>query len=492
MFAALHLPEFSAAAILRGRHDLQGLPCAVLATLESRDPKGKLPLLAVNRVAGLSGIAAGWQLGRALVRCPGLRVLSRDPLAEAALLSELVELAESLTPDLEITAADTVILDLSGISKKTRDSPGALYLPDVEIWQARAATPDLACLAARHFLTQGKRIEARDLKAAPLTLLHTLSRSPSIFSVLDLWGLKTLGDLMALPRQALTERLGPEAGRWHDLLHGKICRLLRLHRPPECLMQRIEFDDGITSLDPLVFMIKRLLHTLTGRLAARHLAASCLDLRLILETGVEVPRRIRLPEPQNTVEGMLSPLQTWLDSLLLESSVIGLELDAETTFATAAQREWFGRQLPQPERWAETLAKLEALLGPGRIGIPVPPASFSPDAFSLWPAAGLPVPVSASAARPACPVPLHRFRPPLQIAVAHEPAGMKPRPLALLTGPHPGQIIDLRGPYPVSGTWWEPAGSWQRLEWDVQVAGHHLLRLVFKSPDRWQLDGIYR
>jgi hypothetical protein len=155
---------------------------------------------------------------------------------------------------------------------------------------------------------------------------------------------------MKLPRQALIERLGPEVGKWHDLLHGKTCRLLRLHRPPESFAQSFDFEDGVIALDPLVFALKRLLHTLAGRLGARHLAAGSLHFRLILETGGELVRRVRLPEPQTAVEGMLSPLQTLLESLRLDAAVVTLQLDAETTFATAAQREWFGRHLPQPRR----------------------------------------------------------------------------------------------------------------------------------------------
>lgn len=492
MFASLHIPDFAMAAALKSRPEDRNAPCAILAPFSGKVPKDKLPLLAVNRAARQAGIGAGWQLDRSLVRCPSLKVIPADPDAEASLRAELIHLGESLTPDLELTAADAVILDLSR-RKAPEEAMQRLSLADVELWHGRAATPDLAHLAARDRRLRGRMVTSADLAPLPVDRLAAFSPQGDTLAVLGWWGIRTLGDFMKLPRQALAERLGPEAGDWHDVLHGKSRRLLRLHRPAESLEQRMDFEETMTALEPVIFSLKRLLHTLAGRLASRGLAAGLLDLRLILESGEEVARRIRLPDPQTAVEGMLSPLQTWLDSLRPDAGVLALVLDAEATFADASQREWFGRQLPRPERWAETLAKLEALLGPGRVGIPVPADSHAPDAFILRPAAGHhPGAFPGRADRPVCPVPLQRYRPPHPVAVAHEWAGRRPVPLALLTGPHPGEVIDRRGPFPVSGAWWEPSEAWQRLEWDVQVASRHLLRLVFEMPDRWQLEGIYR
>jgi protein ImuB len=491
MFAALHIPDFLIVAGLRSRPDQQHLPSGVLSLRSAYEPQEKLPLLSVNRAARVAGIGEGWPLNRALVRCPDLNIIARDPGAEASLREELIVLGESLAPDLEITAADSVVVDLSSRAAAVGQALDALSLTGGQLWHARAPTPDLAHLAAQNEATQGRVVAPADFFELPLELLATLTRRQDLMGLLQLWGLKTLGDFMKLPRQALAERLGPEVGNWHDLLLGKTCRLLRLHRPPESFSQSLDFDDAVVSLDPLVFAIKRLLHTLTARLGARHLAAKHLDVMLTMESGEQLLRQIRLPEPQTAVEGMLSPLQTWMDSLRLEAAVVSLHLDAETTFATAAQREWFGRQLPQPERWAETLAKLEALLGPNRVGIPVPDNSFRPDAFTIRPAtdsATMPSPTN----RPDCSIPISRFRPPREIAVAHEFRNRQPCPLALLTGPHPGEIVDIRGPFRTSGDWWNSTETWLRLEWDVQVASRHILRLVFQPPDHWQLDGIYR
>jgi protein ImuB len=512
MFAALHIPDFAMVAALRGRPEGRGRPCAVLANPAGAARQAKPGLLAVNPAARVAGLAAAWPLNRALVRCPDLLVLDRDPAAEAVLREELIQMGEALTPDVEITAGDCVLLDLSRRVTPLGRSFELAASSEMELSHAQSLTPDLAHLAALHEVTRGRVVVPADLAVLPLGVLGLLvgggvgsgcsariltnasageGGGGAELELLKLWGLRTLGDFMQVPQQALAERLGPALGYWHDVLHGKVCRLLRLHRPPESLAQVFDFEDPVVSLEPLGFALKRLLHTLAARLAARHLAAGCLDLRLVLESGVVLSRQVRLPEPQTAVEGLLPPLQAWLDSLRLEAAVTGLELDAGTTFATSAQREWFGRSLPQPQRWAETLARLEGLLGPGRVGIPLPPASFRPDAFELRPAVGTPGAFHVAGYRPETVVPLHRYRPPCAIAVASELRDSRPWPLALLSGPHPGRIVDWRGPFPASGAWWEPAAAWQRLEWDIQLDSRHLLRLVYQTPEHWQLDGIY-
>lgn len=494
MFAALHIPDFRVVAALRSTPAARGNPCGLLAETTSTTAQEKLPLEAVNAEARFAGVEAGWALNRALVRCPGLVVLPGDPVAEEALLGELIHLAELLSPDYEVTGRDLIIVDLASRPRAADGLLEEMALADSAIWYAQAATPDLAGLAAKNELTWGSLVTSGNLRELPLEMLASLPTERSPMPLLELWGLKTLGDFMALPRQSLMERLGPDAGRWHDILHARTCRLLRLHRPPESFAQEFHFDDAVVALDPLIFAVKRLLHTLAGRLGARHLAAKELAIRLDLDSDGTMERRVRLPDPQTAVEGMLAPMQTLLESLKLEAPVTVLHLDAGTTFATAAQREWFGRQLPEPTRWAETLAKLEALLGTGRVGIPVPGNSFRPDSSLMHPGAGEPPRIPEIPPRPACAIPLSRFRPPRRVSVvfdAGKDGSSPPRPLAVLNGPYPGEIAGASGPFALSGDWWNPEESWGRIGWKVEMATGHLLKLGFQRPDVWEVEGIY-
>ena len=500
VFGALWIPDFPVMAGLRahpGKDLDRCVPCAVLAVDESRvagKARDKLPILALNREGWLAGLAPGWSLGQALVRCPGLRIVSRDKESEKELREALFQLAESISADVEMTAEDAVVMDLAMV--RERVCLDRLHLDGAEVCWAKAPTPDLAHLAARCDETQGCMVSADDMAGLPVSVLAALGGNARTLELLDTWGLGCLGDFMQLPRQGVVERLGPQAGYWHDVLHGKTCRLLKLHRVPESLAQEMDFEDPVEGVEQLVFALKRMLHVLEGRLAARHLAAACLELRLMMERGGEMFRCLNFAEPQAAVEGMLGPLQALLEALRLESAVVRMELDVETTFATAAQREWFGKHLPEPERWVETLGKLEAMLGAGRVGVPLRENSFRADAFGLrqaWLSEGGAssygnsgeMVVSENAA-----LPLRRFRPPREVAVAHQSEAGLPQPLAILSGEYKGRILRRRGPFLASGEWWDAALAWQRLEWDVELASG-VGRLAFVKPETWSMEGWY-
>jgi len=494
MFAALHLPDLTVMAALRACPEARGKPCAVLEAdvdPEAIIEKVKLPLQAVNDAARETGIGPGWPLNRALVRCPDLKVLTPDPAGEAQLLREMIAQAESITPDLEVACKDTLLLDLSRTSSRHAAHLGELEVADIWPLHARAATPDLARLAVRHEDCHERLVTSRDIARLPLELLHFLPGGDEFLPLLKDWGLSKLGDFMQLSRQELTARLGPQSGAWHDLLHAKTCRLLRLHRPPESMEQTMDFEEPVTATEPLVFAFKRLLHVLSARLAARYVAVKTLRIVFHLERGGVFLREIRLPEPRVEEGELLRPIQVLLDSLKTGSNVVGLTLDVETTLPTAAQRDWFIRQLPQPERWTDTLAQLEGLLGTGKVGIPVPPVSHRPDDFKLLPADGH-TPSPQGGFFPSNSMPLRRFRPAAPVMVAADADPRQPRPLALLTGPCRGQVMETRGPFLHSGHWWDPEAAWRRIEWDVRLAGDQLLRLAFTPPDRWVIDGLYQ
>jgi hypothetical protein len=52
-----------------------------------------------------------------------------------------------------------------------------------------------------------------------------------------------------------------------------------------------------------------------------------------------------------------------------------------------------------------------------------------------------------------------------------------------------GKVLEQRGPYLISGNWWDEK-SWGRTEWDLEMENGELVR-VHQSEGIWEMDGIY-
>ena len=116
-------------------------------------------------------------------------------------------------------------------------------------------------------------------KNPPTLYVETLSR----------WGIRNLRALAALPEVSLTERLGQQGLRLQQLARGSVSRTLV---PVEALMvfeEAIELEHPIVLLEPLAFLLNRLLDQLCARLASRALCTQELRLTLDLSsyTGID-------------------------------------------------------------------------------------------------------------------------------------------------------------------------------------------------------------
>ena len=101
--------------------------------------------------------------------------------------------------------------------------------------------------------------------------------------MLERWGIRNLRALAALPEVALSERLGQEGIRLQQLARGCSSRSLVPVEPPLVFEEAIELEYPLVLLEPLAFLLARLLDQLCARLGARALATQELNLDLTLE-----------------------------------------------------------------------------------------------------------------------------------------------------------------------------------------------------------------
>jgi protein ImuB len=80
---------------------------------------------------------------------------------------------------------------------------------------------------------------------------------------------------------------------------------------------------------------------------------------------------------------------------------------------------------------------------------------------------------------------LRRFRPNISASVLLDEEG----PIHLRGADVRGKIIEQRGPFLISGNWWDEK-SWVRAEWDLELEDGQLV-LAHQSQGTWKLDGVY-
>lgn len=504
MFAALHFPDLPLHSLLTTEEISHHTPIALL----SQGEREKAKILALNHPAQKSGLTHGMSTLSAMALCPDLYFLNRNPAREKSTAAALLTFAESLTPDFESTTPGTVLLDLSTLiisseadwTHTTLQKAARLQLP---AHLAIATTPDLAHLSAISPLTSSSltpppesTIHISENPPTPhcLTIAH-LTRSNafpilnSSAEILSLWGIRTLGDLADLPRQGLSERLGPHLTSLHDILHGKQKRLLRLHQTPTNFTASHDFETPIQRFDPILFISRRLLQTLTNRLRNTQRAASATHLILRYENESSHRHTLTFTETTLDPEIILRSLHTHLDTVRAHAPLTGFSLRLIPALPSHKQHEIFQKGLRDPHRFADTLHRLSSLVGSDRLGIPQMQNSHRPDQFQMHPITPssrnlTPLPIT-----PTANLPLSRLRPPVTISVMSEKRGRFQYPLAILTGPHRGRITKTAGPYPLSGTWWDR--TWQEIQWDVELPQNRLLRLTHTPPTTWHLTGLY-
>lgn len=484
MFAVIHIENFALQAVLRTDPTVIHRPTALFD-----DTRGKSLVRAVNPAASHAGVQPGMNAPQAVARCSGLIICTPRPAAEAEARATLHAVAFTLSPTIEETAPGICTVDLRGakpaqLMAKANDAIAQLNRFDLNATIGLARTPLLAFYAARSTsCVQWIHDEKKFLGPLPMAASDA---SPTLLDILRTWGLHTFGDLTALPRDAIIRRLGAEGLALWNRASGGASRPLTPVIPPQKFAASMEFEYAMETLEPLLFILNRLLDRLTFELIAAHFVAAEIHLQLKLEDEKILHLDFRLPEPTGQTEILLRTLHTRLESVQTNSSIVALNIELTPVRSLVRQQGIFETELRDPHGFAETLARLSALVGPENVGTPQLENIHRPDAVKLIAPLTVIPPSARAPVHPRLGPPLRRFRP--RLAARLEFTGDQPG--YLWSEYVNGEIAARSKGCCSSGEWWQSDLQWQRTEYDVELAQGGLYRLL-RIEDAWFLEGEY-
>jgi protein ImuB len=303
-----------------------------------------------------------------------------------------------------------------------------------------------------------------------------------------MWGIRTLGQLAALPEVELVTRFGPAASRWRALAAGAAAHNFQPIEPALELREFCEFESPVEEIDSLLFVAARMIDSLVARASARSLAVASLAVEMRLERGVKHRFALHPAIPSSDRKFLLKLLQLEAAAHPPQAAVLSLAVVAGSGHTSKVQLGLFAPQTPEPSHLDVTLARIRAIVGQDRVGSPVLEDTHRPHSFRME-AFHAEQPGSTSAP-PAARIALRRVRPPRAIQVTlHDD-----KPTAFKDGAGRYSIAAAYGPWRSSGCWWS-LEAWDAEEWDVLAVdrdGVALACLLVRDRLRncWQLEAF--
>jgi protein ImuB len=398
MHSAIYIPNFALQALTRHCVEEREGAVAVLddsAVREEARHRGKAPVLEVSAAAARRHIAPGMTATQAQARDQHVKLLPRSPRQEATAREVLLQAAAEFSPLLEDTAPGLALLRLTG--NRSQLPRTAVEDVGLEARLSLAATPALATLAARSPALAGLEeggsqlpfvhLPADDPEAVPRFLaplpISALEPSAEARHVLGLWGIKTVGQLLKLPRQELGPRLGREVVDFWEQFFGDQSRPLNVVRPPVNYAEEYEFDYEVQSLEPLLFLLRRFLGALLDRVRAGRLVVRRMEVKLAFDGGRRYQREFRVAEPCTDEELLFRMLHTHLEDFQAPAPLTWMRLGCEPMEPRGSQLSLFEDNIADRNQFAETLSRIVGILDEDHAGAPTVLDTHRPDAFAM-------------------------------------------------------------------------------------------------------------
>jgi protein ImuB len=272
----------------------------------------------------------------------------------------------------------------------------------------------------------------------------------------------------------------------------------------------MDLEWPLATLEPLLGMAEGALERLMRRLESQGLGCIRLELALRLDPEGHDARAIALPAPTRDVKTLLTLTRLNLETTTPGAPVVGFTLTAYPDRPRHGQLTLFGPTEISPDKLATTLARLLAIVGEGRVGMPQTVNGHRPERFGIETYDPPPPPMRRREPRESRGLlAVRTLRPPLELEVLTRERTLESTKdvndvnerseiLSIRSlGPADkslhiqGSVRIASGPWQLEEAWWSEAPV-QRDYWDVELVTGALYRIFREgSTNTWYADGVY-
>lgn len=487
-------------------------------------------VVACNAAARRGGVGRGQRRRHAQARCPSLQVVAADPVRDAQFFEPVLAAVEnvsagveSLRPGLIAVSAGPPTRYYGGEDTALEMLIDATALTATDSFSGVADDLVTAVLAARRgvVVPEGKsgaflsgitlrEVGAEEVLEFPEELAHTWNQL----------GLRTLGDVAALPGRDVASRFGMEGAHWHGLAKGEGERRVSPRDVPRDLAVHHRPDEPITRVDVASFLARSLAAEAHSRLYDASLTSTRLSISVTMDDGTEMTRIWRCAGPLTeaaTADRVRWQLDGWLSARAIAGEgcdedeepgrgIVEIILEPLDVVPAGIIRDALWGGVDEASERAERVAvRIQGLLGtdavqhlvavggrgPGERVLALPVGEAAPEQpAGEWPGT-LPAPSPAVTAA----IVQVELKDTTGRAVEVTGRGFVTGDPAVLASPR-GRfpVTGWAGPWPVDERWWSCTDAWRgaRLQVSIDGSAGPEAYLLIGSAGRWQVEGAYR
>jgi protein ImuB len=499
------LPHWPITRLTRGTSASPDRPLVTVETV-----RGVRHLVAVGEHGEAQGLRPGQTLTDARAVCPALIPVEADPPADEAALARLGTWCERYTPMAAPDPPDGLWLDITGCTavfdseaRLAQDLASRLKWNAIPCRLAIAGTTGVAWALVHSGKDQAILAPGEEKAALADLPIGSLRLDAGTVTGLRRLGLRTVGELLRIPRAQITARFGAMPVLRVDQALGAMEEAIDWPRPPIEWQERLAFADPIGTPEDLLRALSQLAERLCGRLADQDKGGRRFVARFF-RVDEEVPQiavttALVVRDPGYLTKLLREKLETvdpgfGVEVIALEAEIVAPLKAPQGRLTDLAAAD------AATERLAGVVDTLTNRLGSDRVSRVAPYASHVPER-AVRRVPPLPVSQPSWVNDPAAPRPIRLLRRPEEIEVIAPVPDDPPIRFSWRGVAH--RVRAAAGPERVAAEWWrgrqprrpetDMVRDYYRVE-DSDGARFWIFRAGLHGEDRmprWYLHGLF-
>lgn len=483
------IDNFSLSVLQHQHPELKRQPMA--AAVVEGELADTAAIIAINECAIREGVTTGMTVTQAKGRCPDLVVHARLIDIEQKISAHFFEILTTISPFVEQCSDGFFYLAADGLTRLYKNEQG---LVERILFNLRSAgLPIRIGIGPSRFVSRVAAMRAelnQSLMIEPGTerrFLNNLSLDyldlpDHLYEKLNILGLKTIGQVAAMPISELTKRFSADGRAVSTLARGADIDHFLPQHPPEKISRRLILDYSLTRLESIRSIVRKTLSNQLDSLSQLGLGCSSLQLIFTLENYQKKKINLALKEVTITASKFIRQLTDKLATVELSSPINEITLIIpEAKKLTSGQTELSVFDLPatKPGRPIENIGAVTPRLNNSIL----PENSFTPDKLNVAQDEST-HPFPSYSLSDISGLRLLKKSLPTEVTI-------KDGQLITLTlQQRQYRIIRHGGPWRLSGHWWRNA--FERSYFEIETDDRrHLLLYYDRTLSRWFLQGIY-